>query len=137
MRVPRQFAQPRLSAESPPKRSHSVLFNDSGSDMFKAVQQRKETQRQLQVMENRIKALQKAQDDARRKLETAKKLSREKSAFLEHKQQLFAEKQQWKDAVHRQRTASHSHISDERQARRDRLNQSKERALESRCVCAT
>ena len=134
VRVPKQFVQGRVSVESPQKRARSVLFNDTGSEMFKAVNQRKETQRQLLIMENRIKALQKAEDEARRKLETARKLTREKAAFLEQKQQYSAEKKQWKEAIKRQRTTSHLLVGDERQARRDRLQQSKDRAKESRCV---
>ena len=100
--------------------------------MYLAVSFRKETQQQLQIMENRIKALQKAEDEARKKLETARRLTREKTAFQDTKQKELNELKQWHGAVQQARSSSRLRIGEERQARRERLELARERAFEER-----
>jgi len=121
-----------LSVESPLRLPRPTLFNDGGSEMFLAVAFRKDTQQQLQIMENRVKALQKAEDEARRKLETARRLTREKTAFQDTKQREIEGIQQWRGDVQRARSSSRLRIGEERQARRERLQQARERANEER-----
>lgn len=121
-----------LSVESPLRLPRPTLFNDGGSEMFLAVSFRKETQQQLLIMENRIKALQKAEDEARRKLETARRLTREKTAFQDTKQKELEGIQHWRGAVQQARSISRLRIGEERQTRRERLLQARERANEER-----
>ena len=125
MRLSRKVIESHTSW-SPQKLSRSVLLNDSGSDMFRVVSERKETSTQLKAMENRIKALQWAESQAKKKLETTKKLADEKEAIFLQKTRESDEKQHWREALEQQRIAEKLKIDRERTERKQKLHQVRE-----------
>lgn len=123
---------------SPPKlSSRSYLLNDSGSDMFKVISERKETTQQLRAMENRIKSLQLAEAKAKRKLQETKKITEEKTTLMLIKQKEQEEKQQWRESLEAQRLSERSRIEKERMRRRQNLQYVRESTLESNRVALT
>ena len=136
VRISRQLLDIRPNA-SPQKLSRSVMFNDSGSDMFRAVNERKEVRDQLQAMENRIKSLQVAETKAKKRLEETKKIADEKATLQLLKQRENEEKVQWREAVEQQRLLEKRKIEKERLERRKKLQCARELSLESKRVSAT
>lgn len=129
LRLPRQLLD-SLPAITPQSRiSQSFLFNNEGSDMFRAICERKNAKDRLEAMTNRIQSLRLAESRAEKKLTEVRKLTEAKAMLREQKAKEEEERKRWKQQLQSDFKTVRYKVGSERNEAKERIIQARESLL--------
>lgn len=129
LRLPRQLLD-SLPAITPHSRvSSSFLQNNEGSDMFRAICERKSARERLEAMTNRIQSLRLAETRANKKLTEVRKLTEAKTVLRERKDRAEEERKRRKLQLQSDFRAARYKIESDRSETKERITQARESLL--------
>lgn len=137
LRLPRQLLD-SLPAITPHNRiSQTFLYNNEGSDMFRAICERKNAKDRLEAMTNRIQSLRLAESRAEKKLTEVRKLADAKAKLREQKAKEEEERKRWKQQLQSDFRTARYKVGSERAEAKERIQQARESLLRLKRVMNT